>query len=92
MRHDVTFHFGSAKVCSPAILETSLSYDKDIWIAATYYYIHFYIIDELPNDAAMVHTKPRTRPNPNVHFSWSLAGVLRPPELAFSPTWQACSL
>ena len=43
--------------------------------------------DELPNDTAMVHTKPQTRPNPNVHFSWSLAGVLRPPELAFSPTW-----
>ena len=43
--------------------------------------------DELPNDTAMVHTKPRTRPNPNVHFSWSLAEVLRPPELAFSPTW-----
>ena len=31
--------------------------------------------DELPNDTAMVHTKPRTRPNPNVHFSWLLAGV-----------------
>ena len=31
--------------------------------------------DELPNDTAMVHTKPRTRPNPNIHFSWSLAGV-----------------
>ena len=43
--------------------------------------------DELPNDTAMVHTKPRTRPNPNVHFSWSMAGVLRPPELVFSPTW-----
>ena len=43
--------------------------------------------DELPNDTAMVLTKPQTRPNPNVHFSWSLAGVLWPPELAFSPTW-----
>ena len=31
--------------------------------------------DEIPNDTAMVHTKPRTQPVPNVHFSWSLAGV-----------------
>ena len=44
--------------------------------------------DELPNDTAMEHTKPWTRPNSNLHFSfWSLAGVLWPPELAFSPTW-----
>ena len=43
--------------------------------------------EKLPNDPAMVLTKPQTRPNPNVHFSWSLAGVLLPPELAFSPTW-----
>ena len=40
----VTFTFGSAKMCSPAIFETSFSYDKDIWIAATVYYMHFYII------------------------------------------------
>ena len=38
MYHGVTFNFGSAKVCSPAIFETSFSYDKDIWIAATDYY------------------------------------------------------
>ena len=31
-------------VFSAAIFETSFSYDKDIWIAATDYYIHFYII------------------------------------------------
>ena len=44
--------------------------------------------DELPNNNNdMVHTKPRTGPNPNIHFSWSLAGALRPPELAFSPAW-----
>ena len=36
--------FFSAKVCSAAIFETSFSYDKDIWIAATDYYMHFYII------------------------------------------------
>ena len=44
MHHGVTFNFHSAKVCSPAIFETSFSYDKDIWIAATDYYMHFYII------------------------------------------------
>ena len=43
MQHGVTFSFGSAKVCSPAMLETSFSYDKDIWIAATDYCINFYI-------------------------------------------------
>ena len=34
MHHGVTFNFGSAKVCTPAILETCFSYDKDMWIAA----------------------------------------------------------
>ena len=43
-RHGMTFNFGSAKVCSLAIFETCLSYDKDIWIAATDYYMYFYII------------------------------------------------
>ena len=38
----VIFNFGFAKVCSPAIFETCWSYDKDIWIAATNYYMHFY--------------------------------------------------
>ena len=28
MHHGVTFNFGSAKVCSPTIFETSFSYDK----------------------------------------------------------------
>ena len=35
----VGVHYGcpfcSSKVCAPAIFETSFSYDKDIWIAAT---------------------------------------------------------
>ena len=35
VNHGVTYNFGSAKVCSSAIFETSLSFDKDIWIAAT---------------------------------------------------------
>ena len=37
MYHGVIINFGSTKVCSPAIFETSFSYDKDIWIAATDY-------------------------------------------------------
>ena len=36
--------FGSAKVCSPAIFETCFSFDKDIWIAATDYYMYLYTI------------------------------------------------
>ena len=44
MQHSLTFSFGSAKVCSPAMYETSFSYDKDIWIAATDCYTYFYII------------------------------------------------
>ena len=43
MHHGVTFNFGSAKECSLAIFETSFSRTKDIWIAATDYYMHFYI-------------------------------------------------
>ena len=35
MHLGVTFNFGSAKVCSPAIFQTCYTYDKDIWIAAT---------------------------------------------------------
>ena len=33
--HGVTFNFGPAKVCSPAIFETCFSFDKDILIAAS---------------------------------------------------------
>ena len=36
MHHGATFNFGPAKVCSPDILDTCFSYDKDIWIVATY--------------------------------------------------------
>ena len=43
MHHGVTFNFGSAKVCSPAIFDTCFSYDKDIWIAATEYYMHIIV-------------------------------------------------
>ena len=41
--HGVTFYFGSSKVCSLAILETCFFYDRDKQIAATDYYIYFYI-------------------------------------------------
>ena len=41
MHHGVTFSFGLAKVCSPAIFETSFSDDKDIRIAATDYFMHY---------------------------------------------------
>ena len=44
MHHDVTFNFGSAKLCSLPIFEICFSYDKDIWIVATDYYVYFYII------------------------------------------------
>ena len=44
MHHGVTFNFGIAKVCSPAIFETCFSYDKDIWIAATDYYMYFFVL------------------------------------------------
>ena len=42
MNHGVIFNSGSAKVCSPAIFEICFCYDKDIWIAATDYYILLY--------------------------------------------------
>ena len=53
MHHSVTFNFGSAKVCSPDIFETCFSYGKDIWIAATDYYLHFYIIVLFPLTAIL---------------------------------------
>ena len=43
----------SAKVFSAAIFETSFSYDKDIWIAATDYYMQFYIIMLFPLTAIL---------------------------------------
>ena len=42
--HGVTFNFGSAKVCLPAIFGTYFSSRKDMWIAATDCCMHFYII------------------------------------------------
>ena len=51
--HGVTLSFGCAKMCSPAIFETCFSYDKDMWIAATDYYIYFYIIVLFPLTALL---------------------------------------
>ena len=53
MHHDVTFNFGSAKACSRAIFETCFSYDEDIWIAATDYYMNFYIMVLFPLTAVL---------------------------------------
>ena len=35
MHHGLTFNFGFGKEFSTVIFETSFSYDKEIWIAAT---------------------------------------------------------
>ena len=53
MHHGLTFNFASAKLCSPALFETDFSYDKDIWIAATDYYMYFYIIVLFPLTAVV---------------------------------------
>ena len=53
MHQGMTFNIGSAKICSPAIFETRFSYDKDIWVAATDYYIYFYIIVLFPLTAIL---------------------------------------
>ena len=45
--------FSSAKVCSSAIFETSFFYDKDVWIAAIDYYMHFFIIMLFPLTAIL---------------------------------------
>ena len=52
MHHGVTSNFGSAKVCSPTIFETSFYY-QDIWIAASDYHMHFYIIVFFPLTAIL---------------------------------------
>ena len=40
--------------CSHAIFEICFSYTKDIWIAATDYYMYFYIIVLFPLTAAIL--------------------------------------
>ena len=53
MHYGVPLNFGSAKVCSLAIFEICFSYDKDIWIAVTGYYIYSYIIVLFPSTAIL---------------------------------------
>ena len=54
MHHGTTFNNDSAKVCSCAIFETCFTFTKDIWIAATDYYMYFYIILLFPLTAAIL--------------------------------------
>ena len=61
MHHGVTFNCGSAKVFLPAIFETCFSDDKDIWIAATDYYVYFYIIVLFPLTAILQLIKLQLR-------------------------------
>ena len=53
LNHGMTFSFGKAKVCSLAIFETCFFKNKDIWIAATNYYMHFYMIVLFPLTAML---------------------------------------
>ena len=39
LSHGVIFNL--AKVCSPAIIETNFTYDKDVWIPVTDYVLLF---------------------------------------------------
>ena len=54
MHHGVTFNFGSAKVCSPAILRHFFLMTKIHLIAVTDYYMHFYIIVLFPLTAILL--------------------------------------
>ena len=56
MPHGVTFSFGSAKVCSPAIFETCFSYDKDIWMATDYYmYLQIIVLFQLTSILQLIN-------------------------------------
>ena len=39
LHHYIIFSLGFAKLCSPAIFETHFSYDRDIRVTVTDYYI-----------------------------------------------------
>ena len=52
MHHGMTFNFGPARVCLPAIFETCFYHSKDLWIAATYN-MYFYIIVVFPLKAIL---------------------------------------
>ena len=44
----VTFDLGSARMVSTVSFETNFSYYRDIWITATDYYMHCYLIELSP--------------------------------------------
>ena len=44
LNNGLIFNLGSTKVCSPHKIQTYLSFDKNIWIAVTDYYMYFYLI------------------------------------------------
>ena len=52
LNHGGAPKLGSANVCSAAIFETFL-YHKDIWIAATDYFMYFYLIVLFPLTAML---------------------------------------
>ena len=45
--------FNSAKVCSPAVFVTCFSRENDVWIAATDYFMYFFIILPSPLTAIL---------------------------------------
>ena len=47
-RHSVTFALGSARIFFTAILEKYFSCQKDMWIAASGYYMYFHLIMLFP--------------------------------------------
>ena len=53
MHQGAAFNFDFTKE-SPAIFEICSSYTKDMWIAATDYYMYFYIIVHFPLTAAIL--------------------------------------
>ena len=53
---------------STAIFETCFSYDKDIWIAATDYNMHFYIIKRPARDACLCMGELQALPAPHFVF------------------------
>ena len=65
-------------MCSDAIFETSLSYDKDIWIAATDSYVHFYIIKRPLWDACLCMGDLQAPPAPSAFcFAYNSLTVRR---------------
>ena len=55
-------------MCSLAIFETYFSYDKDIWIAATDYYMYFYVIKRPDRDACLCMGELLAPPAPHFVF------------------------